>query len=212
MDKKITVKKCGDYYFYKATNVFAESFRLALFESAQNYWFKDKRKSIYEEIFPPEATQQILVDLYEDPLWNKYLDHIRLHITKYCNIINIDSKSVNLHSAWMTRVGGIDFEGDHTKEELKNGLDLHSTFGNMHSHKKNNIGVVYYLSNPDPKYGTVTRLNKSKVYNNDGDENSLMIFDPRLEHSALYPKLEITEKYPRITVVLDCVPSSFYSR
>tara|TARA_B100000085_G_C18488133_1_gene490142 strand:- start:979 stop:1194 length:216 start_codon:yes stop_codon:yes gene_type:complete len=71
--------------------------------------------------------------------------------------------------------------------------------------------MVYYLSNPNPKYGTVTKLGDSKVFNNNGEENSIMIFDPRLEHSALYPTLEETKNHPRITVVLDCIPLGKHS-
>jgi len=211
MEKKITVKKYNDHYFYKATNVVSEGFRLDLLKSAQEYWFVNKKKSIYEEVFPPEATEEILGYLLNDPLWQLFYKEIRIHIMKYCQIMNIDSNKVKMHSSWMTRIQDINFEGDHTKQQLLTAFKRHSTFGNMHSHKVNHIGMVYYLSNPNPKYGTVTKLGDSKVFNNNGEENSIMIFDPRLEHSALYPTLEETKNHPRITVVLDCIPLGKHS-
>ena len=75
----------------------------------------------------------------------------------------------------------------------------------MHSHKNNPIGVVYYLKNPSPKYGTIVQLTENKIFNNDGEENSLMVFNPELYHTALYPPLEEVQKYPRMTIVCDCM-------
>jgi hypothetical protein len=46
----------------------------------------------------------------------------------------------------------------------------------MHSHKDNPIGMVYYLKNPDPKYGTIVKLSEKKLFQNDGEENSLNDF------------------------------------
>lgn len=74
----------------------------------------------------------------------------------------------------------------------------------MHSHKSNPIGLVYYLKNPDPKYGTIVKVSDKKIFNNNGEENSIMIFDPRAYHTALYPPIKETKEYPRITIVADC--------
>ena len=75
----------------------------------------------------------------------------------------------------------------------------------MHSHKNNQIGMVYYLKNPDPKYGTIVKLEENKLFQNDGEENSLMIFNPQNYHTAVYPTIEDLKISPRITIVLDCV-------
>ena len=74
----------------------------------------------------------------------------------------------------------------------------------MHAHHKfNPITTVYYLTNPHPKYGTSIKFPGDTYQTNVGQENSLIIFDGRLEHSAIYPPLNMTQKHPRITVVAD---------
>ena len=133
-----------------------------------------------------------------------FYSEVRRHIAKYCQVVGMDPETIKLHSTWITRVADIEFEGTHTKNQLRARLNNHSTFGNMHSHTDNPIGVVYYLKNPDPKYGTIVQLTDKKVFNNNGEENSMMIFNPELYHTALYPTLDIVETYPRITIVVDC--------
>lgn len=92
----------------------------------------------------------------------------------------------------------------HTREEIKRRLQQNNTFGNMHSHETNDIGLIYYAKNPDPKYGTIVKLSDNKMFKNDGEENSLIIFNPKLYHTAVYPQIEELESSSRITIVMDC--------
>jgi len=38
---------------------------------------------------------------------------------------------------------------------------------------------------------------------NMGEENSIIIFDGRLFHSAVYPPMSVSEKSPRYTIIAD---------
>lgn len=206
MSKKIQVKKHENHFFYKAQDVIPEELLPDLYTSAVK-WLENTRKPITKEVYPPEASDQLLGyrEFVTDPLWSLYFKQIKKHIAKYCQVASIDLNTIRVHSSWITRVADIEFPGKHTKEQLRSRLRQHSTFGNMHSHTDNPIGIVYYLKNPDPKYGTIVQLTEKKVFNNDGEENSLIIFNPELYHTALYPPLEEVKKYPRITIVCDCM-------
>ena len=206
MSKKIQVKKYENSYFYKAFDVMPEEILPDLYSSAV-HWLESTRKPITKEVYPPEASDQLLgyTEFVTDPLWSQYYREVKRHIAKYCQVAGIDLASICIHSSWITRVADIEFPGKHTKEQLRSRLRQHNTFGNMHSHTDNPIGVVYYLKNPSPKYGTIVQLTKEKIFNNDGEENSLMIFNPKLYHTALYPSLEEVQKHPRITIVCDCM-------
>lgn len=206
MTKTIQVKKYEGSYFYKAFDVIPEELLHDLYNSAV-HWLETTRKELTEEVYPPEASGQLLgyEDFVSSDIWSKFYEEIKKHIAKYCSISDIDLSTIKIHSSWITRVADIEVPEKHTKEELRRRLGQHNVFGNMHSHKDNPIGMVYYLKNPNPKYGTVVQLTDNKIYQNDGEENSLMIFNPQLYHTALYPPIEVAEKYPRITIVADCM-------
>lgn len=206
MSKTIQVKKYEDSYFYKAFDVIPEELLQELYGSAV-HWLESTRKEITEEVYPPEASGQLLTheEFVTSDLWIKFYAEIKKHIAKYCSVSGIDLSTIKVHSSWITRIADIEFPGKHTKEDLRKRLRQHNVLGNMHSHKDNPIGMVYYLKNPDPKYGTIVKLTDKKIYQNDGEENSLMIFNPKLYHTALYPPIEVAQEYPRITIVVDCI-------
>lgn len=208
MEKTASVKKYEGYYFYKCLNFLPESLLPEMYSSATKY-LEETRKTTLEELFPPEASQNLLnpdfnISCLEESVWITFYTEAKKHIAQYCKVANIDINNIRLHSSWITRLHNLDFPSVHTKEELKKRLSLHNTFGNMHSHKSNPIGLVYYLKNPDPKYGTIVKVSDKKIFNNNGEENSIMIFDPRAYHTALYPPIKETKEYPRITIVADC--------
>lgn len=205
MSKTIQVKKYEGDYFYKAYDVIPEELLNDLYASSIE-WLEKTRKPITEEVYPPEASGQLLsyAEFTSSDLWQRFYSEIRRHIAKYCTVSGVDLSTIKIHSSWITRIADIEFPGKHTKEELRKRLRQHSAFGNMHSHTDNPIGMVYYLKNPDPKYGTIVKLTDKKIFQNDGEENSLMIFNPRLYHTAIYPPIEVAEEYPRITIVADC--------
>lgn len=211
MDKKIKIKKYNDFYFYKALNVFSEQF-LEKLEKSTVHWLETTRKSfsimtetVGKEAYPPEASSRLLdIPAYKnDPISIKYYNELKLHIAKYCEITGLNLSKVSFHSSWITRVADIETE-EYSKEVLRGKRERYSTFGNMHSHQNNPIGIIYYLKNPNPKYGTLIKLSHNEMFNNNGEENSLLIFNPKLYHSPIYPPTEELEKSPRISIVTDC--------
>lgn len=212
MPANIQVKKHEGNYFYKAYNFMPEELLPEFFKSTSEC-IESRRKSTLEEIFPPEATRNLIdvgdpAECLNESVWIKFYEECKKHIAQYCKITGIDINNISLHSSWITRLHNLDFKSVHSRKELERRLSLHSTFGNMHSHTGNPIGLVYYLKNPDPKYGTIVKISDKKIFNNNGEENSVLIFNPELYHTALYPPLKITENYPRITIVADCEYSS----
>jgi hypothetical protein len=208
MEKTAQIKKHEGNYFYKAYNFMPEESLPELYSSAVK-WLENTRKSTLEEVFPPEASQNLLGNAIQESflseqVWVNFYSEAKKHIAQYCKVTGINIQNIRLHSSWITRLHNLDFPSVHSKNELEKRLGLHNTFGNMHSHKTNPIGMVYYLKNPDPKYGTIVKITNKKIFNNNGEENTIMIFDPRLYHTALYPPIKETEVYPRITIVVDC--------
>jgi hypothetical protein len=86
----------------------------------------------------------------------------------------------------------------------------HSTDNVINKHL---IGLVYYLSNPDPKYGTYVSVEKPRIkgmfnsdntYYNEGIENSFFIFDAgKSFHSDMIPKLDELKRKPKYVVRFD---------
>ena len=107
------------------------------------------------------------------------------------------------HASWITRVKDLNFP--HKMEiDLVDRLRRHSTEGNMHAHLDcDPVTSVFYLKNPDKKYGTLIKKAGGSNMLNFGEENSIIIFDGRLFHSAVYPPMTITKKYPRYTIIAD---------
>ena len=202
--EKVKVVKAYGYHFYKVYNFLPEEELKERFTSATK-WLEENRKPITEEVFPPEASWRLLeLGFDKEPLWKEYYKRLDIHIKKYCEIIGLLNNTIELHSSWITRLKDLDFEGEHDLSELYDRMRQHSTKGNMHAHHKfNPITTVYYLTNPHPKYGTSIKFPGDTYQTNVGQENSLIIFDGRLEHSAIYPPLNMTQKHPRITVVAD---------
>lgn len=207
-----------DGYFYKSLDVMPEELLNELYESSV-YWLERTRKPVTREVYPPEATDEILLDedFINSDIWQKFYSEMRKHISRYCSISDIHYPSIRIHSSWITRVADIEIPGQSTRDEMRFRLKNHVSIGGLHSHTQstsgieetdsntiNPIGLVYYLKNPDPQYGTIVKLSEDKIFYNSGEENSLVIFDPRLHHAAIYPPVEVIEKCPRISIVIDC--------
>ena len=212
------LKPNEDGYFYKSLDVMPEEFLNELYEFSV-YWMERTRKSVAKEVYPPEMTDCELLlekDFINSHTWKKFYSEIEKHISKYCSLSGIEYSSILIQSLWITRVADIEIPGQCTRDEMKFRLKNDVTVGGLHSHTEttsgieeadsntiNPIGMVYYLKNPDPQYGTIVKLSEDKVYYNSGEENSLVIFDPRLHHTAVYPPVEVIEKCPRMTIVID---------
>lgn len=203
--KHIQVKRHDGNYFYKATDVFSEGMASDIATEAYE-WISNNRKPITSEVYPPETCRASYELLKNTPFWSVFYAEIKKHIAKYCEVTGIDSSLVSIDESWMTKVDDIEIPGKHSRDSLRRRLKQNNTFGNMHSHEHNQIGIVYYAKNPDPKFGTLVKLSENKIFKNDGEVNSLLIFNPQLYHTAVYPTLEdIQNNGERITIVLDCI-------
>ena len=157
-------------------------------------------------MFPPEATLNILNEVKDQYVWNTLYDRVRSGIVQYCKLADLNYKYVNFHSSWVTRYNGLP-EDDPL---AKNKIDTFTPYKNLHNHDNNPIGVIIYLKNPDPKYGTMVKVSDKQIYMHQGVENTALIYDARLYHSAIYPPLNVVEKYPRYTVVVDTFMKKTY--
>ena len=203
MSKVQTIEVDG-YHFYKVTDIFPKTFLKKLYKSSV-YWLEKTRKDPTEEVFPPEASGRLFEydEFKNDPIWRRYYNTLDLIVKEYSKLIDIPMDYLSRHASWITRVKDLDFP--HKMEVgLTERLRLHSTEGNMHAHLDcDPVTSVFYLKNPDKKYGTLIKRAGGQNMLNVGEENSIIIFDGRLFHSAVYPPMAITKKYPRYTIVAD---------
>ena len=201
---KVKSIEIDGYHFYKVIDVFPKTFLKKLYKSSV-YWLEKTRKDTTEEVFPPEASGKLFEydEFKNDPIWRKYYNTLDLIVKEYSKLIDIPMDYLSRHASWITRVKDLDFS--HKMEvDLIDRLRRHSTEGNMHAHLDcDPITSVFYLKNPDKKYGTLIKKAGGQNILNIGEENSIIIFDGRLFHSAVYPPMAITKKYPRYTIVAD---------
>ena len=198
MTSKVQVKKFNDNYFLNIQNFLPEEIIEGLLGGCDELITKIKKDPTIE-VFPPEATLNILNEVKDQYIWNTLYDRVRLGIVQYCKLAGLNYKYVNFHSSWVTRYNGLP-EDDPL---AKNKIDTFTPYKNLHNHEDNPIGVIIYLKNPDPKYGTMVKVSDKQIYMHQGVENTALIYDARLYHSAIYPPLDIVKKYPRYTVVVD---------
>ena len=198
MTSKVQVKKFNENYFLNIQNFLPEEILEGLLGSCDELITKIKKDPTIE-VFPPEATLNILNEVKDEYVWNTLYDRVRTGIVQYCKLADLNYKYISLHSSWVTRYNGL------PKDDplAKNKIDTFTPYKNLHNHDNNPIGVIIYLKNPDPKYGTMVKVSDKQIYMHQGAENTAMIYDARLYHSAIYPPLNVVEKYPRYTVIVD---------
>ena len=205
MTSKVQVKKFNDNYFLNIQKFLPEEIIEGLLGGCDELITKIKKDPTIE-VFPPEATLNILNEVKDQYVWNTLYDRVRAGIVQYCKLADLNYKYVNFHSSWVTRYNGLP-EDDPL---AKNKIDTFTPYKNLHNHEDNPIGVIIYLKNPDPKYGTMVKVSDKQIYMHQGVENTALIYDARLYHSAIYPPLNVVEKYPRYTVVVDTFMKKTY--
>jgi hypothetical protein len=189
-------------YFSKSYEVLNDRDREDLISQAELY-ISTHRK--IEELHPPIMAEKFFNrSLLELDCWKnlfvKSVSSANNYAKKYLNL------KVKFESCWINKVGSYD------NEDIKNTLyfdeDLQSyTDNHYHSHHEGQlISCIYYLQNPDKKYGTLVRTKNGSIAL-DGTENSLTIFDPRLHHTAITPDSKITSKYPRYAILITFIKS-----
>lgn len=187
-------------YFYKSYNSIPEIDRLTLIQEAELY-LKTHRK--IEELHPPIMAENFFNEkILEKECWknltDKVIDEVNTYSKDYLNV------TTEFESCWINKV---DY---YTDVDIQNTLyfdeDAQSyTDNHYHSHHENQIiSCVFYLQNPNKKYGTLVKTKKGSLIL-DGTENSLTIFDPRLYHTALIPNPEESLIYPRYVIIMSFI-------
>jgi hypothetical protein len=184
-------------YFYKSYKSISEIDRITLIQEAELY-LKTHRK--IEELHPPIMAENFFSEkILEKECWKNLFNKITNEVNHYSkNYLNVTTE---FESCWINKVG------HYTDVDIKNTLyfdeDAQSyTDNHYHSHhEKQIISCVFYLQNPNKKYGTLVRTRKGSLIL-DGTENSLTIFDPRLYHTALIPTAEESLVYSRYVIIM----------
>ena len=189
-----------DQYFRKSYNIISKVDQIDLIQESELY-LKTHRKM--EELCPPIMAENFFTKkILKKDCWKNLTKKIFTEVSEYSkDYLNIIPK---FESCWINKVD------PYTKEDIENTLyfdkDLQLyTDNHYHSHHKDQIiSCIFYLQNPDKKYGTLVRTKNGSLVI-DGTENSITIFNPRLHHTALYPFLEETLVYPRYVIVMSFI-------
>ena len=187
-------------YFYKSYNTISKADQINLIEESELY-LKTHRK--VEELCPPIMAEEFFTKkTLEKECWKNLTKKIITEVNDYCkNYLHVTAK---FESCWINKVGF------YTDVDIRNTLyfdeDVQSyTDNHYHSHHKDQIiSCVFYLQNPNKKYGTLVRTKNGSLLL-DGTENSLTIFDPRSYHTAVTPNPEESSKYPRYVIIMSFI-------
>jgi hypothetical protein len=71
----------------------------------------------------------------------------------------------------------------------------------IHNHQTD-LSVVYFIKNPSKIYGTLFKFDESEIILC-SEENSLVIFDPKLQHCIVSPPPQVSSLNPRYSIVFD---------
>jgi hypothetical protein len=190
-------------YFYKSYNTISKEDRINLIKESEQY-LKTHRK--FEELHPPIMAENFFdKQILEKKCWKNLTDKVTDEVNNYSKTYL--NTNVTFESCWINKV---DYYED---KDIENTLyfdeDVQSyTDNHYHAHHEGQlIGCIFYLQNPNKKYGTLVRTNNGSIVL-DGTENSLTIFDPRLYHTALVPNPEVCSIYPRYVILMSFISSN----
>jgi len=184
-------------YYSKVYNILTEVDQINLIQESELY-LKTHQK--IEERCPPIMAENFFTKkTLEKQCWKNLTKKIFNEVNEYSkNYLHIIPK---FETCWINKVN------PYTEQDIENTLYFDNdlklyTDNHYHSHHEGQvIGCVFYLQNPDKKYGTLVRTKNGSLVL-DGTENSLLIFDPRLYHAAIYPFSEETLTYPRYVIIM----------
>ncbi len=157
----------------------------------EEYFFQSENilTDLEKKILKSDIDSEIETNYAPDvPLYQTYNDMHRRYnwnflFKKVQNILNnISLNNINMEYCW----------ANISKPESDYQVHTHPT----------DITVVYYLKNPSSYYGTYIKSNDSEVIIC-CPENSILIFEPKIQHSIVSPPKEISEKYSRYSIVMD---------
>jgi hypothetical protein len=187
LNKKIDEYENGSFFnlnnrlFYKRKNILDKKYIVKKIIS-------DIDKEIVENCcksVPAFQTQPELHRKYKNiPHWSYLIEEINLDIEKYILNINSEKKitSLNCQSCW----------ANVSTPESNYVYHNHTT----------NLTVVYFLKNPSKIYGTLIYFDDNEIIL-PGEENSLIIFNPKIIHCVVSPPPQVSSLNPRYSIVFD---------
>jgi|694.fasta_scaffold00667_66 hypothetical protein len=212
VEKNTKIVRVKDNYFYTAYNLFDKVTINSMREDCDRQFNKTNQTPLRGK-----QNSGCIIDChghhlsnspeypYKENCWNTFCMAAKKHVVNYCIHAGIDPEKIIPHSCWSSRM--VDYE------DPNNYLTLEWNHSTDNVISKHLIGIIYYLSNPDPKYGTYVSIEKPKIkglfnskntYYNEGIENSFFIFDAgKSYHSDMIPKLEDLRKKPKYVIRFD---------
>lgn len=131
---------------------------------------------------------------YKDS-WFNFFKMVKLNLYNYAKVTgNPKILELKVESYWAKRMQGT------SEENYAN--ELYINYGNSHSHKNFDLGMIYYLKNPSRIYGTLIENNDREIII-PGDENSLLIHHSHINHQPVMPPPVVAKDYYRCVIVVD---------
>jgi hypothetical protein len=124
------------------------------------------------------ALSSSVVFPYYENHWNIFCMKIKKIIIDYCDKVGLDKTQITPHSCWGERSvnkvknNGKTYKRFHSEQFQKNIDEWLEQY--LKVEKIELIRVIYFLKNPDPKFGTTVSIN-NKIISIPGKENSLCI-------------------------------------
>lgn len=187
LNKKIDEYENGSFLhlneriFYRRKNILDKSYIIKKIIS-------DIDKEILEEpckSVPAFQTQPDLHKKYKHTYhWDYLVEKINSDIERYISNVSLDRKivSLNCQACW----------ANVSKPESNYTYHNHQT----------DLTVVYFLKNPSKIYGTLINFDDNEIILCT-EENSLMIFNPKITHCIVSPPPQISALNPRYSIVFD---------
>lgn len=127
--------------------------------------------------------------------WTNFFKLVKTHLYNYAEVTNNPRvKEYHVQSYWAKRMKGV--------SEENYAHELYINYGNSHSHKHFDLGMIYYLKNPSRIYGTLIENNDREIII-PGDENSLLIHHSHINHQPVMPPPVVAQQYYRCVIVVD---------
>jgi hypothetical protein len=192
-----------DHYFHKSYNIISKVDQINLIQESESY-LKTHRK--IGELCPPIMAKNFFTKkTLEKQCWKNLTKKICNEVNEYSkNYLHIIPK---FETCWINKVNPYTEQDIENTLYFDNNLQLY-TDNHYHSHHKDQvISCIFYLQNPDKKYGTLVRTKNGSLVL-DGTINSLTIFDPRSHHTAIYPFSEENLTCPRYVIIMSFTKGS----
>jgi len=109
---------------------------------------------------------------YDKRCWNIFCLKIKKYVLEYFNNVGVDESVVVPHSCWAERSVLQQLSLDLSLTTFREGFRIVDDDWL----KKHLVRSIYYLKNPDPKFGTDIKFGKT-IKSIPGEENSLVVFD-----------------------------------